>query len=85
MISVSVAVLQIENNLCLAIIELILICTFYHNKNIIPQVNGKGLYPKFYNGVYKSSKRKKIRFTSNQYLCLFPNEFRRNSNLLHVS
>ena len=24
--------------------------------------------------MYKSNERKKIRFTSNQYLCLFPNE-----------
>ena len=58
---------------------------FYYNRSFIPRVNNKGLYPKFYNNMNKSNESRKIGFTSNQHLCLFPNELKRNSNLLHVS
>ena len=77
MISVSVAVLQIENNFFYfysAIIKLILICTFTATRTLIHESVIKVYIQNFYNRIYKSKERKKIRFMSNQYLCLFPYE-----------
>ena len=70
--------------LCLVVIELILTYLLLHDRNFIPGVNNKGLYPQFYK-IHKSNKSKKIIFMSNQYLCLYPNELNGNLNFLHVS
>ena len=54
----------------------------YHDSNLIPLVNNKSLYPKFYKK-YKSNKHREMIFISNQHLCLYPNELK--FELLHVS
>ena len=81
MISVSVTVLQMEK--CYASHNGVNFShTCYCNRNIIPQVNNKSVYPKFYK-MNKSNKCREMIFMSNQYLCLYPNEL--EFELLHVS